>query len=133
MQARIFMVDGVRRIMKISNEFAAYIEPNLDPPYIVNKGKNFEPRGGKKNSVTGEDSHVSTLCHEMSHIFWYWKNTDDGVMWTQDYTAIDRFATSMEDEISYTKHIKLANNLVRLHKDQLFENAYNIEKYFILN
>lgn len=144
MQARFLMMDGVRRIMKIANDltidnfknytkcnqFAAFVEPHLDPPYIVNIGKNFESRGGKKNSITGDDSHVSTLCHEMSHIYWYWKNKDEGGMWTQDYTGIDKFATSKDDEVSYDEHVAVANKLVRLKKEQLFENAYNIERYF---
>lgn len=86
MQARLFIMDGIRRIMTIANgltlesykdytncnEFAAFISPHLDPPYIVNIGAHFEYRHGIKQSVTGRDSHVSTLCHEMSHIFWYW-------------------------------------------------------------
>lgn len=144
MQARFLMMDGIRRIMKIANdltmdnfrdytkcnEFAAFVEPHLDPPYIVNIGKNFESRDGKKNPITGDDSHVSTLCHEMSHIYWYWKNKDEGGMWTQDYTDINKFATSKEDEVSYRKHVAVAKKLVRLKKEQLFENAYNIERYF---
>lgn len=143
-KARFLMMDGIRRIMKISNslttenfkdytkcnKFAAFVEPHLDPPYIVNIGKNFESRDGKKNPITGEDSHVSTLCHEMSHIYWYWKNKDEGGMWTQDYTDINKFATSDNDEISYKEHVAVANKLIKLKKEQLFENAYNIERYF---
>ncbi|EFD8824781.1 peptidase M35 [Escherichia coli] len=146
MQARLFIMDGIRRIMTIANgltiesykdytncnEFAAFISPHLDPPYIVNIGAHFEYRHGIKQSVTGRDSHVSTLCHEMSHIFWYWGDNQKGGMWTQDYTGINKFATSNKDEVSYEKHVSVANDLVTLRKDQLFENAYNVERYFYI-
>lgn len=145
LQARMLMMDGIRRMMTISNgftmesfrdytkcnEFAAFVEPQLDPPYIVNIGMNFEYRNEIKNAVTGAgDSYVSTLCHEMSHIWWCWKNNQEGGMWTQDYTGISKFATSKKDEVSYSKHISVANELVASKKEQLFENAYNIERYF---
>ncbi|HDS8446808.1 TPA: peptidase M35, partial [Escherichia coli] len=82
MNARFLMMDGVRRLMIIANdltmssfinytgcnEFAAFVSPSKDMPYIINIGAKFEYRDGKKNPVTGKDSHVATLCHEMSHI-----------------------------------------------------------------
>ncbi len=68
----------------------------------------------------------------MSHIFWYWGDNQKGGMWTQDYTGINKFATSNKDEVSYEKHVSVANDLVTLRKDQLFENAYNVERYFYI-
>ena len=52
----------------------------------------------KKNPVTGKDSHVATLCHEMSHIQWYYGDNNKGGMWTQDYTTTDKYSTCKEDE-----------------------------------
>lgn len=51
-------------------------------------------------------------------------------MWTQDYVSVNKFATSKQDEVSYEKHKDVADELMSHHKDQLFENAYNIERYF---
>ncbi|HFQ8852571.1 TPA: peptidase M35 [Escherichia coli] len=112
MNARFLMMDGVRRLMIIANdltmssfinytgcnEFAAFVSPSKDMPYIINIGAKFEYRDGKKNPVTGKDSHVATLCHEMSHIQWYYGDNKKGGMWSQDYTTTDKYSTCKEDE-----------------------------------
>ncbi|HCP9719170.1 TPA: peptidase M35 [Escherichia coli] len=144
MNARFLMMDGVRRLMIIANdltmssfinytgcnEFAAFVSPSKDMPYIINIGAKFEYRDGKKNPVTGKDSHVATLCHEMSHIQWYYGDNKKGGMWSQDYTTTDKYSTCKEDEVSYDEHIRIATKLISKQKDQIFENAYNIERYF---
>ncbi len=63
MNARFLMMDGVRRLMIIANdltmssfinytgcnEFAAFVSPSKDMPYIINIGAKFEYRDGKNN------------------------------------------------------------------------------------
>lgn len=51
-------------------------------------------------------------------------------MWSQDYTTTDKYSTCKEDEVSYDEHIRIATKLISKQKDQIFENAYNIERYF---
>ncbi|HGX2260497.1 TPA: peptidase M35, partial [Escherichia coli] len=125
------MMDGVRRLMIIANdltmssfinytgcnEFAAFVSPSKDMPYIINIGAKFEYRDGKKNPVTGKDSHVATLCHEMSHIQWYYGDNKKGGMWSQDYTTTDKYSTCKEDEVSYDEHIRIATKLISKQKD----------------
>lgn len=53
-----------------------------------------------------------------------------GGMWSQDYTTTDKYSTCKEDEVSYDEHIRIATKLISKQKDQIFENAYNIERYF---
>ncbi|HIC1389013.1 TPA: hypothetical protein ACWZ8I_004228 [Escherichia coli] len=133
------MIDKARKAQKLvlifinytgCNEFAAFVSPSKDMPYIINIGAKFEYRDGKKNPVTGKDSHVATLCHEMSHIQWYYGDNKKGGMWSQDYTTTDKYSTCKEDEVSYDEHIRIATKLISKQKDQIFENAYNIERYF---
>ncbi|EAV1733882.1 peptidase M35 [Salmonella enterica] len=144
MPARFLMIDGVRRLMILANdlaidnykdftkcnEYAAFVSPGMDVPYIINIGGNFEYRQGRKQSISGKESQVATLCHEMSHLQWYYKDNNKGGMWTQDYISLKEFATSRANEISYEAHVQVANVLFRSGNDQIFENAYNIERYF---
>ena len=51
----------------------------------------FEAICEKGITVTGKDSHVATLCHEMSHIQWYYGDNKKGGMWSQDYTTTDKY------------------------------------------
>lgn len=46
------------------------------------------------------------------------------------YTTTDKYSTCKEDEVSYDEHIRIATKLISKQKDQIFENAYNIERYF---
>ena len=66
----------------------------------------------------------------MSHIQWYYGDNKKGGMWSQDYTTTDKYSTCKEDEVSYDEHIRIATKLISKQKDQIFENAYNIERYF---
>lgn len=45
-------------------------------------------------------------------------------------TTTDKYSTCKEDEVSYDEHIRIATKLISKQKDQIFENAYNIERYF---
>nr|WP_250854459.1 hypothetical protein [Escherichia coli] len=77
MNARFLMMDGVRRLMIIANdltmssfinytgcnEFAAFVSPSKDMPYIINIGAKFEYRDGKKKSSNGKGF---SCCYFMS-------------------------------------------------------------------
>ncbi|EAZ0462821.1 hypothetical protein OJ34_23655 [Salmonella enterica subsp. enterica] len=74
--------------------------------------------------VTGRDSRVSTLCHELSHLIIFKENgVYYGGMGTDD--IIPNGVPDTNE--NYTKH---ANSLVRKKSKKVFNNAYNIEKYF---
>ncbi|EDW1644269.1 hypothetical protein EK69_004580 [Salmonella enterica subsp. enterica] len=76
------------------------------------------------NRLTGLDSRVSTLCHELSHLVIYKENgVYYGGMGTDD--IIQKGVA--ETNANYAKHAKY---LVQKKSKQVFNNAYNIEKYF---
>lgn len=76
------------------------------------------------NKVTGLDSRVSTLCHELSHLVIYKENgVYYGGMGTDD--IIPKGIKKTND--NYTKHAK---NLLQKKSKHVFNNAYNIERYF---
>ncbi|EKQ3620643.1 hypothetical protein P4513_004494 [Escherichia coli] len=66
---------------------------------------------------TGENSRVSTLCHELSHLFIIW----DG---EQYYGGLSSNDLGKKREIANAKELKSK------HDPLVFNNAYNIEKYF---
>ncbi|MDV2865164.1 hypothetical protein [Phytobacter ursingii] len=67
--------------------------------------------------TTGKSSQVSTLCHELSHLFTIW----DGV---QYYGGLS------SDDLGKGREIANAIDLSTRHDPKVFKNAYNIEKYF---
>lgn len=74
--------------------------------------------------ITGCDSRVSTLCHELSHLVIYKENgIFYGGMGTDD--IIQKGVGKTSD--NYTKN---ARHLVQENSKQVFNNAYNIERYF---
>lgn len=74
--------------------------------------------------ITGRDSRVSTLCHELSHLVIYKENgAYYGGMGTDDILPKGVSRTNG----NYTKH---ADTLLKKKSKQVFNNAYNIEKYF---
>lgn len=76
------------------------------------------------NRVTGRNSRVSTLCHELSHLVIYKENgVYYGGMGTDD--IIPKGIRKTND--NYTKH---AVDLFQKKSKQVFNNAYNIERYF---
>lgn len=74
--------------------------------------------------ITGEDSRVSALCHELSHLVIYKENGDYyGGMGTDDLLPLGS-NTRRKD---YTDH---ADMLRKKKSKRVFNNAYNIERYF---
>ena len=100
MNARFLMMDGVRRLMIIAND--------LTMSSFIN--------------YTG--------CNEFAAFVSPSGDNKKGGMWSQDYTTTDKYSTCKEDEVSYDEHIRIATKLISKQKDQIFENAYNIERYF---
>ncbi|ELX9482885.1 hypothetical protein ACM7Y8_004815 [Escherichia coli] len=69
---------------------------------------------------TGEQSHVSTICHELSHLF----IIRDG---NQYYGGLS------SDDLGKGRELSNAGELKTAHDKLVFKNAYNIEKYFEIN
>lgn len=79
----------------------------------------------QKRKLTGVGSQVSTLCHELSHLIIYQdKGALYGGMGTDDFPKGD-FSES-------THFLSYAAALLKAHSPLVFENAYNVEKYFEL-
>ncbi|MGB7803634.1 hypothetical protein [Buttiauxella sp.] len=74
--------------------------------------------------LMGFDSQVSTLCHELSHFFRS-QDTKHGGMGTDDMPMVGGFSATKE-------YIKYANDLKSVGDQDVFKNAYNIERYFEL-
>lgn len=113
-------------------------EPQKD--YKVEIGINFVGRRKKDSNekkricskLTGHDSRVSTLCHELSHIPKFFTDPNGGGMGTSDYDSEgNKQSPYQEDNDDYNGHVKGANKLITENKfDLVFDNAYNIERYF---
>lgn len=123
-------MSGVIRI------FAAHVKEQKQSDYKVYIGINFTGRkksGGIRTcaSVTGVDSRVSTLCHEMSHFVKKYSDPEHGGMGTSDYDNTGRKPDPEErDNWSAEQHKSGADMLVKLRSECVFDNAYNIERYF---
>lgn len=77
--------------------------------------QNFTCKG-----VSGKNSQVSTLCHELSHFLTIW----DGEQYYGGLSSND-----LGEGREFTNATELKNS----HNPKVFENAYNIEKYFEIN
>lgn len=115
-----------------SGGYSAYVNSNLTwnkkpdeykQNLEINIGHNFI---GKK--LFGDNSKASTLCHEISHFvrFGYIGDGDKG-----------RFGGVGTDDLPNDKdhkkdgtYITYANKLVENHDLEVFQNAYNFERYF---
>ncbi|EPT5087405.1 peptidase [Salmonella enterica subsp. enterica] len=73
--------------------------------------------------LNGKNSKVSTLCHELSHYIRYGNSFELGGMWTEDM-PVDRELDTSDKYSDYADELKNNKNPV------LFQNAYNIERYF---
>ncbi|WP_407171914.1 hypothetical protein [Citrobacter farmeri] len=69
-------------------------------------------------TLRGEDSRVSVLCHEFSHL--------GEVMNTQDIAPTGK----NEKDSSSNEYVQHATDLVNIHSRDVMNNAYNIERYF---
>lgn len=155
MEARDIMKDCVRRIKYVRSTMSTkdFINKINDPKrevcakvpgepqsdYKVEIGINFVGRRKKDGAtanriclnVTGPDSRVSTLCHELSHIPKLWTNPSGGGMGTSDYNSKGEKQSPFDDDKdSYEEHVIGANKLIKDLSDSVFDNAYNIERYF---
>lgn len=140
--ALMIMQDGLRRIRTLHDQmiredsdgkltcyylnntvcgnFTARVNENIDRDYkifIAHKFLNL--------AVTGENSQVSTLCHEMSHFARTGEGGINGGMGTGDLNASGKDAFLSEEG-----HKAAAIQMVNKHSENVFHSAYNIEKYF---
>lgn len=77
----------------------------------------------KKKPIWGHNSRISTLCHELSHFSRYCVDGKHyGGMGTKDSPT-----ETYDPNFDYEGY---ADSLVSKHDPAVFENAYNIEKYF---
>lgn len=146
------MIDCVRRLKwiraqltvesfvnKINDEkaFCASVTSGLEKNYKIEIGINFT---GRKNNgtrkcanVMGVDSRVATLCHEMSHFDKHYVDPMLGGMGTSDYDVDGKKHSTRElDKWSIQEHRLGADKLVKTGDSNVFDNAYNIERYFEL-
>lgn len=153
MKAKDVVLDYVRRIknvkktMSISDfinkineprEICAKVKGEPQKDYEVEIGINFVGRKRKEHSgnricmqVTGRDSRVSTLCHELSHIPKIYAYPEKGGIGAGDYDSHGvRQSPFGEDHDSYEGHVAGANLLISKKSELVFDNAYNIERYF---
>ncbi|WP_330985861.1 MULTISPECIES: hypothetical protein [Enterobacterales] len=116
--------------------FSAYVNEQKQDDYKVHIGINFTGRveGGNTRvcaTVMGSDSRVTTLCHEMSHFVKIFADPEHGGMGTSDYDVKGRKpASGQKDKDTILQHQSGANDMVIRNDYNVFDNAYNIEKYF---
>lgn len=126
----------IPRDPKMPETFAANVNGEKESDYKINIGINFIGRKGGNGlracaTVMGEDSRVATLCHEMSHFVKKWSDPSLGGMGTGDYDDTGRRLKRREkDSWSAKQHNDGADLLVKNGSELVFDNAYNIERYF---
>ncbi|QLN17387.1 hypothetical protein HVZ29_00525 [Escherichia coli] len=140
--ALMIMQDGVRRIKSIHTQmiragkdgkmtcyylnnticggFSARVNEFLDRDYKIYIAHKFIGI-----NVTGSNSQVGILSHEMSHFTRTGIGGINGGMGTGDLNA-----NGEEAFLSEKGHIAAANEMVRNHSKRVFNSAYNIERYF---
>lgn len=117
--------------------FGAFVNSEQQGNYKINIGINFTGRVKKRSgiricsTVMGMGSRVSTLCHEMSHFEKKFADSSLGGMGTFDYDVDGRKPLPGEkDNWSYEQHLAGADKLVKTKDENVFDNSYNIERYF---
>ncbi|HBA6820088.1 TPA: hypothetical protein J1W43_003790 [Escherichia coli] len=120
---------------KAPRTFAAYVNSEQQSDFQINIGINFTGRINDKNmrvcsTVMGARGRVSTLVHELSHFEKNFTNPTLGGMGTLDYEADGSKPLPNQDNSSYQGHLDGAALLVREKSEDVFNNSYNIEKYF---
>lgn len=75
--------------------------------------------------LTGKNSRVSTLCHELSHFYRNGAQGEYGGMGTDDMPTKGGFNNNKS-------YVKNADALKIEHSQYVFKNAYNVERYFEL-
>ncbi|KFC83329.1 hypothetical protein [Buttiauxella agrestis] len=126
----------IPRDPNLPDTFCAYVNPEQQDNYKVNIGINFTGRINAKNmracgEVMGESSRVSTLCHEISHFKKKFVDSSLGGMGTVDYDVDGhRREPTEEDKWTLIEHQSGAMKLIDKGSENVFDNSYNIEKYF---
>lgn len=121
--------------INLPKAFAAYVIPTQQKDFKIYIGINFTGRVNNNAirncaAVTGIDSRVATLCHEMSHFEKNFVDPTLGGMGTLDYESDGSKPLPNQDNSSYIGHLNGADKLVRTGNKNVFNNAYNIERYF---
>ncbi len=124
-KARRWILTGVEKMILLNSQLT---EENFKPTnenvhaYVIGtQDQNFEIFIGKKfvkDKMTGPDSRVATLCHEMSH-YGFIFNSDD----VPPYGKDSLHTTPIEFQMQ-------ANSMVNQGTSGVMQNAYNIERYF---
>lgn len=120
----------------IPKTFSASVNAEEENDYKVKIGINFTGRlqGNRERrcaTVTGVDSRVTTLCHEMSHFVKKFTDPTIGGMGTSDYNDKGlRPVPGQKDKWSILQHQLGAKEMIERGDPNVFDNAYNIEKYF---
>ncbi|WBM70832.1 hypothetical protein OH773_00760 [Buttiauxella sp. WJP83] len=115
--------------------FTANVNGEQESDYKINIGINFIGRKGGNGfracaTVMGVDSRVATLCHEMSHFVKKWSDPSLGGMGTSDYDVDGNKPPRNVDDWTILDHQDGAAKMVSRGDPNVFDNAYNIEKYF---
>lgn len=140
--ALMIMQDGVRRIKSIHAQmiradkdgkmtyyylnntvcggFSARVNGALDRDYKIYIAQKFIGI-----NITGSNSQVGILSHEMSHFTRAGIGGVNGGMGTGDLNSKGERAF-----LSEAGHKAAADDMVRNHSKYVFNNAYNIERYF---
>lgn len=123
------------RDLRAPKTFAAYVSSSQQRDFKINIGINFTGRINDKNvrtclANTGINSRVATLCHEMSHFEKNFVDPTLGGMETLDYESDGSKPLPNQDNSSYAGHLAGADKLVREGSKDVFNNSYNIERYF---
>lgn len=115
--------------------FCAYVNGEQQDNYQVKIGINFTGRisNGVRScgKVMGIDSRVATLCHEISHFEKKFLDASLGGVGAGDYDINGRrLARGERDVWSNAQHAAGADLLVKNSDEKVFDNAYNLERYF---
>lgn len=142
MTALMIMQDGVKRIRALHDQMIRFDENGILTCYYLNNtvcggftarvnelsDRNYKIYIAHKFinlEVTGKNSQVGTLCHEMSHFARAGVGGINGGMGTGDLNANGEDAF-----LSKQGHIDAADEMVNKHSKRVFNSAYNIERYF---
>lgn len=124
-KARDWILDGVKKMLKLNGELSAKnFKPTLENvhAYVVGtQDKDYEIFIGKKfvkDKMTGHDSRVATLCHEMSHYGFILNSSD---VPPQGKNPLQTSPKQFQEQ---------ANLMVSKGDTGVMQNAYNIERYF---
>ncbi|EKK5245904.1 peptidase M35 [Cronobacter sakazakii] len=124
-KARQWVLTGVNKMLDLNGRLKEQnfkpTNENVHAHVIGTQDQNFEIYIGKKfvkDKMTGHDSRVATLCHEMSHY---------GIIFNSDDVP-----PPGKDPLQTTpkQFQEQANSMVSKGSTGVMQNAYNLERYF---